>query len=397
MEATAPSDSGPTPKTLLGPGPSNVHPRVYRAIAGPILSHMDPEFWEIMDETVELLREIFRTRNSLTLPISGTGSAGMEAAIYNSLEPGDTILVGVAGFFGGRIAEIAQRCDANVVPIEVAWGQPVSPEMVENGLKTHPETKVVALVHCETSTGVAQPLEEIGRIVQQHGALFLVDAVASLGGMDIDIDRLGVDVCYSGSQKCLSCPPGLAPITLSDKAMQALKSRSTKPRSWYLDLSMLDEYWISARKYHHTAPASMIYAMRESLRIVAEEGLEQSFSRHHLNSSALRSGLKALGLGLIAAEDYCSDTLTAVLMPEGIDSDKVRQSLLNDWRIETGGGLGPFKGKAIRIGLMGYSSQAANVLLVLSALEQILLKHGYETPTSAGVSAANRVYVEAGG
>ena len=396
MEGTASSDSGPTPKTLLGPGPSNVHPRVYRAIAGPVLSHMDPEFWEIMDETVELLREVFQTRNSLTLPISGTGSAGMEAAIYNSLEPGDTILVGVAGFFGGRIAEIAQRCDANVVPIEVEWGQPVHPEMVEKGLKAHPETKVVAIVHCETSTGIQQPLEEIGKIAQQHNALFLVDAVASLGGIDLAVDRLGIDVCYSGSQKCLSCPPGLAPITLSDKANQALKSRSHKPRSWYLDLSMLDEYWISARKYHHTAPASMIYAMRESLRILAEEGLEQSFARHHLNSSALRSGLEALGLGLIAAEGYRSDTITAVLLPEGIAADKVRQSLLNDYKIETGGGLGPFEGKAIRIGLMGYSSQTPNVLLVLSALEQILLKHGYEIPASAGVSAANRVYIEAG-
>ena len=397
MERAAPSDSGPSVKTLLGPGPSNVHPRVYRAIASPVLSHMDPEFWEIMDETVELLREVFQTRNTLTLPISGTGSAGMEAAIYNSLEPGDTIIVGVAGFFGGRIAEIAQRCDAKVVTIDVEWGQVVQPEMVREELQRHPETKVVAMVHCETSTGILQPLDEIGRITRDHGALFLVDTVASLGGVEVAVDGWGIDVCYSGSQKCLGCPPGLAPITLSDRASQALKDRKEKPRSWYLDLSMLDEYWISARKYHHTAPASMIYAMREALRIIMEEGLQNGFARHRLNGSALRAGVEAMRLSLVAAEEYQSTTIHAIRIPEGIDADKVRQELLNDYLIETGGGLGPFKGKVVRIGLMGYSSQASNVLSVLSALERILLKYGYEVPVSAGVSAANRVYTEAGG
>ncbi len=395
MERAAPSDPGPSAKTLMGPGPSNVHPRVYRAIAGPVLSHMDPEFWDIMDETVELLREVFQTRNALTLPVSGTGSAGMEAAIYNSLEPGDTIIVGVAGFFGARIAEIAQRCDAQVVAFDVDWGQVVQPEAMERELKRHPETKVVAVVHCETSTGILQPLEEIGRLARAHGALFLVDTVASLGGAEVAADSWGIDVCYSGSQKCLSCPPGLAPITFSDRAGQALRARKQKPRSWYLDLSMLDEYWISARKYHHTAPASMIYALRESLRILVEEGLQSSFARHGLNGSALRAGVEAMGLDLVAARGYRSDTIHAIRMPEGIDADAVRLELLNEYLIETGGGLGPFKGKAIRIGLMGYSSQASNVLAVLSALERILQRHGYEVPVSAGVGAANRVYTEA--
>ena len=251
----------PTPKTLLGPGPSNVHPRVYASMSGPVLSHMDPDFWAIMDETVELLREVFQTGNGLTLPISGTGSAGMEAALYNSLEPGDTVVVGVAGFFASRIVEIAQRCEANVVPVEAEWGKAVSAAAVEEALAAHPDTKVVALVHCETSTGVLQPLEEIGQLARAHGALFLVDSVASLGGQRLPVDELGIDICYSGSQKSLSCPPGLAPITMSPRAVEAMKSRKTLCRSWYLDLSMLDEYWISARKYHHTAPASMIYAL----------------------------------------------------------------------------------------------------------------------------------------
>ena len=395
MSRTAAADPGPSAKTLLGPGPSNVHPRVYKAMTSPVLSHMDPEFWGIMDETVELLREVFQTRNPLTLPLSGTGSAGMEAAIYNSLEPGETIIVGAAGFFGARIVEIAQRCDANVVEVNADWGQAVQPEAIEAELKRHPEAKVVALVHCETSTGVLQPLAEIGRLARDRGAMFLVDSVASMGGHDIAVDSLGIDVCYSGSQKCLSCPPGLAPITLSDTASRAMKARKSKPRSWYLDLSMLDEYWISARKYHHTAPASMIYALRESLRILTEEGLESSFARHHLNGEAMRAAVEAMGLGLIASEEVRSDTVHAILMPEGIDADQVRQALLNDYKIETGGGLGPFKGKVVRIGLMGYSSQASNVLTVLSALEKILIKQGHEMPASAGVAAANRVYTEA--
>ena len=307
----------PTPKTLLGPGPSNVHPRVYSAMSGPVLSHMDPDFWAIMDETVELLREVFQTGNGLTLPISGTGSAGMEAALYNSLEPGDTVVVGVAGFFASRIVEIAQRCEANVVPVEAEWGKAVSAAAVEEALAGHPETKVVALVHCETSTGVLQPLEEIGQLARAHGAMFLVDSVASLGGQRLPVDELGIDICYSGSQKSLSCPPGLAPITMSPRAVEAMKSRKTPCRSWYLDLSMLDEYWISGRKYHHTAPASMIYALRESLRILVEEGLENSFARHQLNADALRAGVDAMGLSIVADEEVRSNTVNGVRMPDG--------------------------------------------------------------------------------
>lgn len=385
----------PTPKTLLGPGPSNVHPRVYASMSGPVLSHMDPDFWAIMDETVQLLREVFQTGNGLTLPISGTGSAGMEAALYNSLEPGDTIIVGVAGFFASRIAEIAARCDANVVKVEAEWGKVVTPPAIDEALAANPGAKVVALVHCETSTGVLQPLEEIGQLARTCGAMFLVDSVASLGGQRLPVDELGIDICYSGSQKSLSCPPGLAPITMSPRAVEAMKSRNSPSRSWYLDLSMLDEYWISARKYHHTAPASMIYALRESLRILLEEGLENSFARHQLNADALRAGVDALGLSIVADNAARSNTVNGVHMPEGVDANAVRMALLNDYNIETGGGLGPFAGKVVRVGLMGYSSQETNVLLVLSALGRVLNGLGYEVAASVGVGAASRVYAEA--
>ncbi len=386
------SNSNIKVKTLLGPGPSNVHPRVYSAMTTPILSHLDPQLWSIMDETVELLRETFQTENKVTLPLSGTGMAGMETAIANAIQPGETIIIGVHGFFANRLVEVAERCEANVVKIQTEWGEAVSADRVEEELKLHNDAKVVALVHCETSTGVLQPLEEIARITRKHGALLLVDSVASLGGHDLPVDSLGIDICYTGSQKVLSCPPGMAPITFSPRALEVIKARKVPPRSWYLDIQLLEQYWVSDKKYHHTVSASLIYALRESLRILLEEGLSKSFARHKLNGKALRAGIESMGLQLVAAPEVRSDTLNGVLAPEGLDADKIRSILMDDYDIETGGGLGDLKGKLIRIGLMGQSSKEGNVLMILSALERILQSQGFEISQSAGVTAAHSVY-----
>ena len=288
---------------------------------------------------------MFQTGNGLTLPISGTGSAGMEAALYNSLEPGDTIIVGVAGFFASRIAEIAERCDANVVKVEAEWGKAVTPAAVEEALAANPNTKVVALVHCETSTGVLQPLEEIGQLASAPtGQCSWSTASPPWEGQRLPVDDLGIDICYSGSQKSLSCPPGLAPITMSSRAVEAMKSRKSLARSWYLDLSMLDEYWISARKYHHTAPASMIYALRESLRILVEEGLENSFARHQLNADALRAGVDAMGLSIVADKEVQSNTVNGVRMPEGVDANAVRMALAQRLQHRNGRRAWPIRG-----------------------------------------------------
>ena len=378
-------------RILMGPGPSNVHPRVMQALSSPTVGYMDPTFIELMDSTVELLREVFQTKNFLTLPVSGTGSAAMEAALGNILEPGDTVIIGLNGFFGDRMSQMASRWDVEVALVEAEWGHIIEPEAIEKELRRHKKVKLVAMVHAETSTGVLQPLEEIGKLAHEHGALYLVDTVASLAGCHIPVDEWGIDICYSGSQKCLSCPPGVAPITLNDAAIQALDNRKSKVHSWYLDLSLIKYYWGSGRTYHHTAPINMIYALREALRVVLEEGLENCFVRHHRNGCALRAGLEAMGLKFLAPESYRADMITAVMVPDGVDGEGVRQSLLRDFSIEIGGGLGPLKGKIWRVGLMGQSSKASNVLGFLTALEQILTKQGFEVPQSAGVNAANKI------
>jgi len=382
----------PPSRVLLGPGPSSVSARVLRAMSIPLVGHLDPAFLRIMDETKRLLQFVFQTRNELTIPISGTGSAGMEACLVNLLEPGDTAVVCINGVFGTRMADIVERCGATLVKVEAPWGHSIDPTDVAAALKQHPAAKVVALVHAETSTGVWQPLEEIGRLVHGAGALFVVDTVTSLGGHPVRVDDWGVDACYSGTQKCLSCPPGLSPVTFSARAVEALRRRKTKVQSWYRDLTMIEKYWGAERVYHHTAPISMNYALYEALRIIEEEGLEARWQRHERNHQALKAGLAAIGLGIAAQEGHQLWTLNSVRIPDGVDDVQVRGTLLEEVNIEIGGGLGPLKGKTWRIGLMGESSNAANVLLVLSALERVLPRCGHRVDTGAAVAAAARIY-----
>ncbi len=377
-----------TPRRLLmGPGPSNVHPRVLAAMATPLVGHLDPAFLEIMNRTRDLLRFVFQTENELTLPIAGTGSAGMEAAFCNLLEEGDEILIAVNGYFGDRLSEMAVRCRARLRRLEVPWGEVFRPEQVEKALREHPP-KVLAMVHAETSTGALQPVEEMVRLAHEHGVLFLLDTVTSLGGVPVEVDRWGVDACYSGTQKCLSCPPGLAPITFGTAAREALRNRRTKVQSWYLDLGLIQQYWGQERIYHHTAPISMNYALYEALRLIHEEGLAARFARHRLNAEALWAGLEAMGLELLVPLEYRLPTLNTVRIPEGVNDARVRGRLLNEHGIEIGGGLGELKGRIWRIGLMGYSSSGENVLQFLGALERVLRAEGLRLSPGAGARAA---------
>ncbi|MEZ6149559.1 MAG: alanine--glyoxylate aminotransferase family protein [Pirellulaceae bacterium] len=377
----------PTQRVLLGPGPSDVSVRILRALAAPTLGHLDPEYLTIMDETRQMLRQVFQTKNEMTIAISGTGSAGMEACVCNLIEPGDEMIVCVNGVFGGRMKDVAQRYGAIVHTIEAEWGRGIDPQQVAEAFKQHPRTKVFGIVHAETSTGEQQPLEEISQLVHDRGALLLVDAVTSLGGIDIPIDGLQIDACYSGTQKCLGCPPGLAPVTFSPRALEVLDQRKSKVTSWYLDVTMLRNYWGSDRVYHHTAPINMTYALREALQIVLEEGLAARIARHQRNHRMLRAGLEAMGLAYVP--QHSLTTLNAVHVPEGVDDLAVRNRLLQDYNIEIGAGLGPFKGKAWRVGLMGSSSTEQNVMLFLAALDNILRDGGLGIEAGAGLAAAN--------
>jgi len=381
-------------RTLMGPGPSNVDPRVLRVMATPLVGHLDPQFVEIMNETKKLLQLVFETKNELTIPISGTGSAGMEAGLCNLVEEGDEVLVAVNGYFGDRLCEIAKRCGAKLRRIDVPWGQVFEPEQIESALKEH-RTDLLAIVHAETSTGALQPLEEIAAMAHQHGALVLVDAVTSLGGVRVEIDRWDVDACYSGTQKCLSCPPGLSPITFGPRATQKLRDRAQAVQSWYLDLSLIEKYWGQERSYHHTAPISMNYALYEALRLIQEEGLVERCARHELNSKALQEGLEAMGMKLFAPRAYRLPSLTSVRVPDGVDEARVRGKLLTEFNIEIGGGLGALKGKIWRMGLMGYSSRRENVMLALTALESALRAQGFSTSPGAGPEAAVEVFRQA--
>jgi alanine-glyoxylate transaminase/serine-glyoxylate transaminase/serine-pyruvate transaminase len=380
----------PPRRILLGPGPSEVPARVLEALAAPTIGHLDPEYLRIMDETRALLQQAFRTRNQLTLAVSGTGSAGMEACVANLIEPGDEAIVCVAGVFGGRMAEMAERQGATVRVVEAPWGRTIDPAQVGAALRANPRAKLVGIVHAETSTGAHQPLEEISALAQTAGALFLVDAVTSLGGEELRVDDWRIDACYSGTQKCLSCPPGLAPVTFSPAAIEAMDRRKTKVRSWYLDMSLIRNYWSADRAYHHTAPINMTYALREALLALAEEGLDASVARHRRNHLALRAGLEAMGLRYVPERSLAP--LNAVTIPDGVDDAKARARLLAEFGIEIGGGLGPFKGKAWRIGLMGASSTRRNVTLALAALETILGDAGVKLPRGAGLAAADAAY-----
>jgi alanine-glyoxylate transaminase/serine-glyoxylate transaminase/serine-pyruvate transaminase len=348
-----------------------VSPRVLGAMAHPLLGHLDPQFIGLMKEVQELLRYVFQTKNELTLPISGTGSAGMESTVANLLEPGDSILVCVNGYFGERLCDMASRYGAEVRRLERPWGEVFSPDDVNQALRQKP-AKVVAMVHAETSTGALQPMEGMAEVVHHHGGLLLIDCVTSLGGIPVLIDAWDVDIAYSCTQKCLSCPPGLGPVTVGSHAREAIHNRKTKVANWYLDLSMIEHYWGDERTYHHTAPISMNFALREALRIAQEEGLEARFARHCANSKMLWEGLEALGLKLIVPLDHRLPSLTTVAVPEGINELEIRRRLLDEYNIEIAGGLGAFKGKVWRIGLMGYSSRRENVTLLLAALKNLL-------------------------
>jgi len=383
----------PEKRILLGPGPSDVPPQVLKAMSTPLIGHLDPQYLQIMDETREMLKEIFKTKNEFTIAMPGTGSAGMETCLVNLLEPGDKALICISGVFGERMADIASRCGAEVHIVECEWGEVIEPKQVKKALEKIGKVKVVALVHAETSTGACQPIEEISRIIKQSGALFVLDTVTSLGGIPVEIDSWKVDAVYSGSQKCLSCPPGLSPVSFSEEAFLTINKRKTKCQSWYLDVNMLRNYWGRQRFYHHTAPISMSYALRESLRLVLEEGLEKRFRRHKINSLALVAGLEAMGLKMIVKKENRLPELNSVYIPENVDDVKIRLALLDKYGIEIGGGLGKFKGRAWRIGLMGYSSRRENVMLFLSALEDVLSLYGYKIK-ERGTSAAAEIYTK---
>jgi alanine-glyoxylate transaminase/serine-glyoxylate transaminase/serine-pyruvate transaminase len=386
-------DIDPGARVLMGPGPSDVPARVLQALAAPCIGHLDPYFLTTMDETQRLLRYVFQTENEFTIPVSGTGSAGMETCFVNLVEPGDEVVVCVNGVFGTRMADIVRRLGARLVRVDAPWGRAIDPEAVRRAVRDrHP--KVLAVVHAETSTGVCQPLEDLAAVARETGALFLVDTVTSLGGMPVSVDRLQIDAVYSGTQKCLSCPPGLSPISLSPAAIEVLRSRKSPVVSWYLDMGLVGSYWGGERKYHHTAPINMIYALREALRIVAEEGLEARFARHRLNHLALVAGLEAMGLKMVVPEGERLPMLNTVHIPAGADDKKVRGALLRDFGIEIGAGLGEFAGRAWRVGLMGHAARRKNVFLFLSALQTILKAEGVAVNHGALESAA-AVYAQA--
>lgn len=375
-------------RILLGPGPSNVHPRVLQAMLTPMLGHLDPDFWPVLDDIRDMLGRVLGTARHWTMPLPATGTAGMESAFCNVVEPGDRVIVAVNGFFGSRMVEIASRCGAEVHRLDVPWGKPVLPEMIEQALQAQGTVKAVGVVHAETSTGVLSPIKDIAQVVHNHDALLIVDAVTSLGGVEFRMDDWELDVCYSASQKCLGAPPGLAPVSIGERALEVIKQRKTPVQSFYLDLSTLENYWSERRMYHHTSPILMLYAFHEALRLLIEEGLEQRWQRHARHAAALRAGLDAMGLALFADPDAILDPLTTIVVPEGIDAAQVLRQLYADYSIEIGGGLGDLRGKIWRIGLMGESCKASNVLLVLSALEHILPQHGYHKAHGAGVAAA---------
>ncbi|MUL35276.1 alanine--glyoxylate aminotransferase family protein [Gloeocapsopsis dulcis] len=360
-------------RLLLGPGPSNAHPDVLQAMNKPPVGHLDPTFLALMDEIQSLLRYVWQTENSRTIAVSGTGTAAMEATIANSVEPGDVVLVGVSGYFGNRLVDMAGRYGADVRTITKPWGQVFHLEELQTALETHRPT-ILALVHAETSTGARQPLEGVGELCREFDCLLLVDTVTSLGGVPIFLDAWGVDLAYSCSQKGLGCPPGASPFTMSARAMEKLQQRQTKVANWYLDMLLLGKYWGQERVYHHTAPINLYYALREALRLVAEEGLANCWQRHQKNVEYLWEGLEDLGLKLHVEREFRLPTLTTVCIPEGVDGKAVARQLLNDYNIEIGGGLGELAGKVWRVGLMGFNSRKESVDQLLQALQQVLPK-----------------------
>ena len=391
------TDLLPSPRILLGPGPSMADPRVLRAMGTPLLGQFDPQFTAIMDEVMTLSRLVFQSATARTFPVPGTGRAGLEAAMVSLIEPGDRVVIGECGRFGLLLEDLARRCDAEVCVVRAEWGQALDPVAIEGALREAP-TKVLAVVQGETSTGVLQPLAEIGRLARAYETLIVADVVVTLGGAEVALDAWNVDVAVGGTQKCLSCPSGLAPVAYNARVEDALRRRRSRVRSNYLDLSQLASYWSADRVNHHTAPTSMVYGLREALRAVADEGLPARFARHRLHGDALRAGVAALGLSLFGKEppERRLPMLTPVIVPDGIDDARVRRTLLEEFGIEIGAAFGPLQGKVWRIGTMGYSARRQNVVLALGALEHVLRRQGWPAHSGAGVDAALAHYQAAG-
>ncbi len=381
----------PSYRLLLGPGPCNVDPRILRIASAPQLGHIDPEFFAILEETAAMLRWMFQTENEMTLCISGSGFSGAEAVLSNLLEEGDTIIAGSLGFFSGKIVDISQRAGANVINLETELGAPLEAATLEQAFRDHPRARIFATAIAETSTGLLQPLAELERVTHAHNALFVVDAVCGLGGVPLHVDEMKIDACYAGSQKSLGALPGLAPVTLNERAVQVIKNRKKPVQSYYLDLQCLHRYWNGDHTYHHTACSNLVYGLREAVRIAMEEGLEPRWARHQLNGDALKAGIEAMGLKLLTKPGYALSVLTAVSLPEGVDELAIRNGLLDEYHIEIGGGFGQLKGRLLRIGLMGYNSSPRNVYTVLAALEHVLPRCGF-TPQVGAALAAGAVY-----
>jgi alanine-glyoxylate transaminase / serine-glyoxylate transaminase / serine-pyruvate transaminase len=385
----------PPVRLMLTPGPSCVDPRVYRAMAAPLVGHVDPWFAEFMGGVQDMLRQVFQTGNHMTFPISASGSGGIESAVVNPLEPGDEAIVCVNGAFSERMAEIAERTGAKIHRVPAPLGRYVDPDDVRRAGQGR-KIKFVGLTHGETSTGVLTPIEPFRKVADELGALLIVDTVASLAGVPLNVDRQRIDICFSGTQKALSAPPGMSPITVNARVEELLRNRRTKVQSWYFDLTTTMNYWGKERTYHHTPPIPLIYALHEAMRLTLEEGLEARWERHRQNYTALAAGLEAMGITLFVENPADRlPTVTAVNVPSGVDAVKVKNRLLEEFNIEISGGLGPLKSKIWRVGLMGYSSQRANVFLFLDALERILLEQGRKLPVGAGIAAAANVYVNA--
>jgi alanine-glyoxylate transaminase/serine-glyoxylate transaminase/serine-pyruvate transaminase len=384
----------PPKRTLMGPGPSDVSPRVTAAMGAPTIGHLDPAFVGLMDDIKGLLQYAFRTKNKLTIPVSAPGSAGMESCFVNLLEPGDKAVVCQNGVFGGRMKENVERCGATAIMVQDDWGKPVDPNKVEEALKANPDAKLLAFVHAETSTGARSDAKALTALAHQYDALSLVDSVTGLGGIELDVDGWGIDAIYSGTQKCLSCPPGISPVSFGERAVDVIKNRKTKVQSWFLDMSLVMGYWdgTGGRTYHHTAPVNSMYGLHESLVMLAEEGLEKAWARHAYHHQALAAGIEAMGLRFVVDQEYRLPQLNSVTIPAGVEEAKVRAALLNDYNLEIGAGLGALAGKVWRIGLMGESSCKTNVLLCLGALDAVLTGMGAAINSGRAVAAANAVY-----
>ena len=387
----------PPQRTLMGPGPSDVPKRVLAALARPTIGHLDPAFITMMDELKGLLQFAFRTSNALTIPISAPGSAGMETCFVNLIGPGDTVIVAQNGVFGGRMLENVERCGAQAVLVEDEWGKPVNPNKVEDALRANPDAAVLAFVHAETSTGARSDAQELCALATHHDCLSIVDAVTSLGGIDVDVDGWGADAVYSGTQKCLSCVPGLSPVTFGERAIERIRTRDQKAQSWFLDLDLVMGYWddTAKRTYHHTAPVNTLYALHEALLILQEEGLENAWQRHAHHHHALAAGLEALGMSFVVESEWRLPQLNTVRIPTGLDDAKVRARLLHEYNLEIGAGLGPLAGQVWRIGLMGHSCRRDNVMLCLSALGKIISETNTSIDASTGSQAAESIYTSA--